>query len=491
MESAVGTLTPMRTTMPPPICTLGPQDFPVPFGIDADTGALLPGLTASDLDRIDPDRKEVRQRGDPSVGDHLAIVDIDPNNLEQAGWCVLFARDVDPAVKSALAPLLAHRESQAKRLFKVFEGDTGLRPGDDARKWIERQGASFAVVDPENGIPVYVLIVGSPAQIPFEFQYLLDLYWNVGRLHFDTTDEYRHYAESVVDYETSASVPHKKRAAIFSVRHLGDRPTALLHDQLAEPLIAGSSTMRSLAGNGFRLTPLLAAAATKERLSVLLSGREDGGAPAFLFTGSHGVKFRMTDPAQRDKQGALLCQDWPGAGAPEPRQMFAAADVPDDARVHGLIHFLFACYGGGCPTHDSFGLRSGETPKPLVEQPIVAKLPQRLLAKGALASLAHVDRAWAYSFQNSRGAPQLQEMREVMVRILRGERIGQATDKFNMRWAVLAAELHESQNLRESFANQVVSDAELANRFVARNDARNYVILGDPAVRLRTDAMTE
>jgi hypothetical protein len=59
-----------------------------------------------------------------------------------------------------------------------------------------------------------------------------------------------------------------------------------------------------------------------------------------------------------------------------------------------------------------------------------------------------------------------------------------------MRWAVLSAELQESQNLRESFANQLVSNATLANRYVARNDARNYVILGDPAVRLRTEAMT-
>jgi hypothetical protein len=60
-----------------------------------------------------------------------------------------------------------------------------------------------------------------------------------------------------------------------------------------------------------------------------------------------------------------------------------------------------------------------------------------------------------------------------------------------MRWAVLSAELQESQNVREAFDRQLVSNALLANRYVARNDARNYVILGDPAVRLRTDAMTD
>ena len=54
-----------------------------------------------------------------------------------------------------------------------------------------------------------------------------------------------------------------------------------------------------------------------------------------------------------------------------------------------------------------------------------------------------------------------------------------------MRWAVLSAELQESQNLRESFDRQLVSNALLANRYVARNDARNYIVIGDPAVQLR------
>jgi Peptidase family C25 len=468
---------------------LGPTDFPVPFGID-DSGERLPGVTEEDLGRIDPDRNEVRERGERGAADHLAIADIDPNNLEEAGWCVVFTQNADPAIKAALQPLLTHRETQAKRLFKVFEGAAGFLPGDDARKWIERQGVGFNVVDPEHGVPVYVLLVGSPEEIPFEFQYLLDLYWNVGRLHFDTADEYRAYAESVVAYETPSTVPQRKRAAIFTVKNDGDRATGLLHDQVSLPIVNGTSGVRTLAGfKGFQLTSLLAENATKERLTNLLAGKEDGGAPAFLFTGSHGVKFKIDDPTQRDRQGALLCQDWPGFGAPAAKDLFTADDIPADAQIHGLIHFLFACYGGGCPREDNFGLGSGQPPKQLMREAVVARLPQKLLTKGALASLAHVDRAWAYSFQNSRSSPQVQDMRDVMVRILQGQRVGQATDNFNMRWAVLSAELQESQNLRAAFDAQLVSNALLANRWVARNDARNYVILGDPAVHLRTDVM--
>jgi len=467
-----------------PAAPLAAGEFPLPFGIEADSGHPLPGLTDADLAHIDVDRPEVADRED-RVTRELVIADIDPNNLDEAGWCVVFAGDADPAVKRALDPLLRRREQQAGRLFAVFEGQDGYQPGDDARKWVERHGAGFSLVDPERGVPLYVLLIGSPTEIPFEVQYFLDLYWNVGRLHFDTADEYRAYADGVVDYETTGTLPRRKRAALFAVKSAGDRPTALLHDQVARPLAIGAPPVRPLAGiKGFQLESFLAADATKENLTALLSGSTTGGAPAFLFTGSHGVKFKMDDPTQRDKQGAILCQDWPGFGKVAPAQMFAASDVPDDANVHGLVHFFFACYGGGCPKNDNFGLTSGTPPRPLMPEPIVARLPQRLLTSGALASIAHVDRAWAYSFQNSRSAPQIQDMRDVMVRVLQGQRVGQATDGFNMRWAVLSAELQESQT-----AAPPVAPAVLANRYVARNDARNYIILGDPAVRLRVDDM--
>ena len=94
-----------NATGPEP-AVLGPDEFPIPFGIEADTGSVLQGLTEAGLDRIDPDRTEVRDRGDRGGTDHLAISDVDPNNLEEAGWCVVFAKDADPAVKKALEPLL-------------------------------------------------------------------------------------------------------------------------------------------------------------------------------------------------------------------------------------------------------------------------------------------------------------------------------------------------------------------------------------------------
>ena len=307
----------------------------------------------------------------------------------------------------------------------------------------------------------------------------------MGRLDFQTPAEYRAYAEGVVAYETAATVPHTKRVAVFNTRNLGDRATGLLHNQVAVPFAGGTKPLG--AKQGFQMQALLGEDATKENLTRLLAGKLPGGTPALLFSGSHGAGFHASDPQQAAKQGAIVCQDWEG-GPIQPEHYFDAGAVPADAKMSGLIHFFFACYGGGCPAFDTYSRLPDGKPKPLMGAPQVARLPQRMLAGGALAVLAHIDRAWSYSFQAGRSAPQTQEFRDVMTRVMRGDRIGQCTDQFNLRWAVLSAELADTQRERQMLPGQV-TDAVLANRWVARDDARNYLILGDPAVRLRVEEM--
>jgi hypothetical protein len=153
---------------------------------------------------------------------------------------------------------------------------------------------------------------------------------------------------------------------------------------------------------GFQMRPFLGEAATKDNLQTLLRAQAPGGrrrcsSPA-------RTASSQDDAGQRDKQGAILCDEWPG-GRVEPAHYFAATDVPYDAKVSGLIHFFFACYGGGCPQFDTYSRLPDGTPKPLAAAPMVARLPQKLLARGALAVVAHIDRAWSYSFQVGRGAP--------------------------------------------------------------------------------------
>ena len=474
--------------MPEEPLAIRDDEMPLPFGVRATTGEPLPGLKAEALKAIGVDPKAVTDRSLPQK--HLAADESvkDPNDLKQAGWGIVLPENVPSEVMAALKPLLELRQQQAGSLYKELGGYV---PGRSSRDWLNSKGVTWGVVDPKKGVPLYLLLVGGPKQIPFEFQYMLDSYWNVGRLDFDSPADYRAYAEAVVAYETGASVPTTKSSALWVTRNAADRPTGLLHNQVGVPLARGEDDHPALGREkGFQLTECLGEQATRANLESILSGAIPTGRPALLFTGSHGVAFDAADPAaQREGQGALLSQAWEKGTPPTPDQYLRAADLPADTSVHGMIHFLFACYGGGCPARDTYERGADGKPIPLMADPITARLPQRLLAKGALAVLAHIDRAWAFSFQTDRLKPQVQDFRSVMELLLAGNRIGQATDDFNRRWSVLAAEL--SMLVEEQEASGATADmaTKLGNRWVARDDARNYLILGDPAVRLKVEAM--
>jgi hypothetical protein len=231
--------------------------------------------------------------------------------------------------------------------------------------------------------------------------------------------------------------------------------------------------------------------ATKETLEDIWRGKVKGGAPAVVFTGSHGMTFHAGDEPQAAQQGAIVCNEWAGAGPPKRSQYYAAADLPADANFHGMVHFMFNCYGAGWPRNDTFQ-RTSKRPAKIAEAPMLARLPQALLSHrngGALAVLGHVDRAWSYSYRSASLGPQLDGFRTVINRLMSGHRIGHATDRFNQRWAMLSIELAEDLQRRE---NDLPVDLDrLKSKWVARDDARNYIVFGDPAVQLRVDDMRD
>ena len=68
-------------------------------------------------------------------------------------------------------------------------------------------------------------------------------------------------------------------------------------------------------------------------------------------------------------------------------------------------------------------------------------------------------------------------------------RIGQATDVFNTRWAALSVQLSEAQ--RDLRFDPNISLKSLGRMWAARDDARNFMIMGDPAVRLRVEDLPQ
>ena len=456
-------------------------------GVDGTTGEyLFPALSRAELSRLarqaDSAGTQLRQlrawnqlTKQRTLGPRHGV---DPRRLEQAGWGVVFAEDADPDIREALEPLLTLRRRQAGRRkayrYRELMGDLGYRRDESKVRFLARHGVGSGPADPDR-LPYYLLLVGSPEAIPYDFQYSLDVQYAVGRLCFDTVEEYAHYARSVVAAEEGAFA-RPRQATFFGVRQPGDLATEMVHDLLVNPLA------RQLARGARRWDVRTACGpdATKERLGRLLGGSET---PALLFTGSHGVGFRRGSSRQRSHQGALVCQPVSEQAAVGP--CFSADDVPDSACPGGLIAFAFACYSAGTPHSDSFADPGAAEPVEISDQPFVARLPQRLLGHprgGALAVVGHVDRAWSYSFWWPLAEAQTEVFASVLRRLLAGYPLGSAMEFLNQRYSELECDLADLRQRLDLCGQPDL--LELEGLWTARNDARNFVVLGDPAVRL-------
>jgi hypothetical protein len=405
---------------------------------------------------------------------------VDPLKLEEAGWGVIFAFEADPSIRAALAPLLEHRRRSAARTNETYYRELVYRPGESKQQFLARYGAAPGPADPDN-VPYYLLIVGSPQDIPFSLQYQLDVQYAVGRLHFDTLEGYANYARSVVAAETDGS-GRGRQVAFFGAQNPDDRATQLSTEELVVPVAAHARD----AFSDWQVTPFVGPDATKDRLASLLGS---SGGPAVVFTATHGVGFPSGHEQQERDQGGLLCQDWPGPLAwtqpLNPQHYFGARDVGDDMRLLGLICFHFACFGAGTPQFDDFSSAGAGPRRELTPRPFVAGLPKRLLGHpggGALAAIGHVDRAWGYSFVWPQAGRQSQVYEGCMTRLLEGHPVGWAFEYFNERYAELASDL--TLVLEDIKYGKSPDHLELAGLWTAHNDARAFAILGDPAVRL-------
>jgi DNA/RNA endonuclease G (NUC1)/V8-like Glu-specific endopeptidase len=465
-------------------------------GVDATTGGyLLPPLSAEVIGRlargqtIDSQQlAELKWRHEKANMPHLGVkAGVDPTRLAEAGWGVIFPFNSPPFIRDALKPLLDHRKAQAGAYYKEFSGPTGLRPDEGKFAFLARNGVGPGPVDPEK-VPYYLLIVGGPPTVSFQFQYQLDVQYAVGRLAFESADEYANYARSVVEAETRP-LGLERSVVFFAPQNPGDLATSLSSTELVSPLASPTDGIVRKLKPGtppWKSTTLLGPDATKSTLRRILGGADT---PAVLFSASHGVGFPNGDPLQLRRQGALLCQDWPGPDWNQPipeTHYFSQDDVRGDSNLLGLISFFFACYGAGTPHLDDFAHAVFQkTRQTLAPHAFLAGLPQRLLGHpngGALAVVGHVDRAWGYSFQWENAGRQLQTFEATLKLLLEGCPIGAALDFFNERYAELATTL--SSELEDIKFGKQPDDYALAGLWTAHNDSRSYVILGDPAVRV-------
>jgi hypothetical protein len=483
-----------------------PEDLLVFNGIDGKTGQyLVPPMTAQRLVEVILSEKaaerDARAREWKQFSEQQPLAPaagLNPKRLDEVGWGVVFpaslAQETVDAIRDALGELLQRRRQQAGGLYKEFVGGDGYRRGENAKEWLRRHNSGFGRVDPRTGAPpYYLLIVGDPNTIPYAFQYNLDVDRAVGRIHFESLQEYANYARSVVAAETGR-VARSRRAVLFGVTNPGDRATGLSTQHLIQPLLDGYAKKRAKGTDAekavisrWTVDAVLGDDATRSRLLRLMGGDQS---PALLFTASHGIGFPAGDPGQVEYQGALICQDWPGpyGGGIRREHYLAAEDIDDDASPLGMINFHFACFGAGTPFNDEFYQLFNRTRSPIAPYAFLARLPRRLLAHpkgGALAVIGHIERAWTHSFKWGTSRDQTTDFSEVLYQLMDGYPVGYAMEAINTRYASISAQLsHELQEHEFSPRDPQV----LADLWTGNNDARGYAIVGDPAVTLAVAA---
>lgn len=470
-------------------------------GINASTGhPLSPPLELEQIIRLacgeawDPEHlRDLKDHHQQLLEDGMDVIfGVDVKRLSESGWGVIFPHGASDAIREALAPLLAHRRSKAASNNEHLYQELVYHPKESKAKFLSRHQVGPGPVDPRE-LPYYLLLVGSPEEIPFSFQYQLDVQYAVGRIHFETLEEYSHYAHSVVAAEEQT--PARPRTmTLFGVANPDDKATARSLRNLVEPL--AKDLAATWGPDSPHLLPQQASwdfemaigeQATKARLKDLLGGHST---PALLFTAGHGLGFNVDDPRQLQHQGALLCQDWPGPRRWRkripPEHYFSADDLGEKVDLSGLISFHFACYSMGTPRFDDYAHRRSSR-RQIAPQSFLARLPQRLLShahQGALAVVGHVDRAWSYSFDWPDAPQQLKVFTSVFSRLFDGYPIGAAMELFNQRYAEISSDL--SSQIEDVKYGGQPDLLNLPSLWTANNDARAYIVLGDPAVRLRT-----
>ncbi|MBO1321432.1 hypothetical protein [Acanthopleuribacter pedis] len=401
------------------------------------------------------------------------VFGVDPNQLAQTGWAVVFGHDTCPRVREALAPLLALRKKQVGEDTNLYREIT-LNQGETAEQFLTRMGTAPGPAQPKH-LPFHLLLVASPQSVSFDVQADLAVGRGVGRLCFPCHDDYTHYAQQMVEAEQRfRSGP--ALAAFFGPNHGLEANTLATSTKLARDL---PKEIAAALPEDCRRATWFGAEATVPALAKLLGSEQR---PDLLLTAGHGMQMPVGGPAQTRYQGGLIGCEWEDTRARVPRAAcFAAEDLaalPWTARP-GSVAVLLACHSGGTRRFDAFNPQA----PPVAAHPFVAALPNAMLTRGWSAVVAHVDRAYLHSFLWRGNTSTSQTYGSFLAALAAGYPVGWAAEPFGLRYAEI--QVHYDRLKAAAAAGLPVDRQALSDLWFALIDARYFLTFGDPAARAR------
>lgn len=407
---------------------------------------------------------------------------VDPGDPRLAGWTFLVNAN-DPQrqeFEQILAPLAARRGMADPLTPLLFNGE-------EPDEWLDWLNDNYYALKLEGKkTPHYIMIAGSPDQVPFRFQSILNTVANVGRVDFDTLDDLKQYVDKLIRIETAPEPLVTRETVLFAPDGGPSDPTYFSREYMAKPMADHIHDELGLA-----TFPILGNEATKTRLLHALGAKK----PALVYTASHGLGA-IDQPLEVQKQynGAICCQH---AGPLTLDALFSANDVPlDKPFLEGAIFFQFACFGYGTPAESDYTHWIDGVPERYADADFVAALPKRLLAhpRGPIAYVGHLDSAWMHGFTDAnephildRWHTRIAPFVSAVDELLRVQPSGFAMRDMSDRYSVcnaLITNTYDRQQRGKLTWNQALKDRFLDN-WITRGDAQNYMVFGDPAVHLR------
>jgi hypothetical protein len=330
----------------------------------------------------------------------------------------------------------------------------------------------------ERALPRYLLIYGSPADVPWSLQFQLNASASVGRCvgRLSLTGEgLDNYVTALID-EWKGSAARTDQPVVWAV-DLGEDITALMRSAIAKPVADRFSEDSDIGAKRVFLDGS-SGEATGGRFVDALADRR----PTFVLTTSHGLTPASGDDATRlEVLGAPVDQD----GEPLRSDALLSAWEPD-----GAIWYSHACCsaGGEAPTRFE-GLVGGDLEALLVSLAglgaSVARLPEALLGapKPLRAFVGHVEPTFDWTLEQPETGHLLTDstVRALYNNLFLGDPLGFAFRDCHAHVGELLAALDGA--IDQLSSDNDTRDSALACQLAAR-DRQSLVILGDPTVTL-------
>lgn len=328
-------------------------------------------------------------------------------------------------------------------------------------------------------LPKYLLIYGSPKDVPWNIQHFLNPVRHVGRLDLEG-DELANYVSALMN-EWRDSTSSYTQPVVWAVDHMSGDITTLMRDTVAAPL-------RDALDDG-EITPAFIDGSTSSATGAALLDALGANKPAFVITSSHG----MTGPLDNlDAMAANL-----GVLVDQEHQRVTPESIVKSWEPDGAIWFAQACCSAGAnnPTEYAGLFEAGTTLEQVLTGvsmvgPMTSPLPRALLGaeKPLRAFIGHVEPTfnWTLSFPPNQQVLTSDLKKCLYQRLCTGQPVGLAmSDYYPSIGTLLLTYLSERQNYESLVGAEAKPSLDmLVYSRVTAHDRASTVILGDPTVAM-------